>query len=261
MRLVSSLMVALLMTASCSAGDAEDFAAANLAYRNADYVAAYNGYKQLSDRIENPQLYLNLGNSAFKLEKLGYAILFYERGLRLNPRSQVLRENLEYARQRTLDRASDSLAGPGRFLQLAYRYFSLHELLRVATVLWILLLTVTACMYWFELPLTSSASALFNVLDLPAKGRIAAAFLPLAMGFLLFGGWGFLRYQDESTPRAIVVEAEVKAASAPGADATVVFVIHEGTRVTVHRRSDSWVQVSLSNGYSGWIPSGAVEEI
>ncbi len=62
-------------------------------------------------------------------------------------------------------------------------------------------------------------------------------------------------------PHAIVMADRVDVLSGPSADNTVLFTVHEGTRLEVRNRRDGWFQVSLPNAMSGWVPSGTVEEV
>jgi uncharacterized protein YgiM (DUF1202 family) len=57
------------------------------------------------------------------------------------------------------------------------------------------------------------------------------------------------------------MEEKVDVLSGPAADNTVLFTVHEGTRLEVRNRRDGWYQVSLPNAMSGWVPSGAVEQV
>ncbi|MBI3892705.1 MAG: BatD family protein [Candidatus Wallbacteria bacterium] len=260
---IATLLVLQLafVVAAGGAQDAAIFAKANDAYKSRDYPAALEGYKNLSARIANPNLYLNLGNAAYKTDHLGLAILYYERGLRLQPRHPDLAANLEFLRERIVDKSGDEGSVLEALVAAVYRYLSLNELLVLTSVFWLLTLAVTAAVYWLDVPFSRCFSVLFSFLEAPARERAAALLLPSLFGLAFFGGWTGTRVYEESIPRAIVMEKEVKATSGPGADATVVFAIHEGTKLTVLRRSDRWIQISLANGYSGWVPEDTVQEI
>ncbi|MBI3891324.1 MAG: SH3 domain-containing protein [Candidatus Wallbacteria bacterium] len=259
--LVAALAAAILAAPQASAQDAETFAKANQAYRSGDFRAALEGYRKLAARVANPALDLNLGNAAFKSGEIGWAIVYFERGLRLEPRHEDLAANLTFVRERIVDRTGDEGTGAAAALERVYRWLSLRELLVLASIFWTLTLGTGAAMFWMEVPISWAVTAIFNLMELPRSGKIAALFAPCLAGLIFFGGWAATRLHDESVPRAIVLEKEVKAASGPGADQTIVFAVHEGTKVTVLRRSDRWAQVSLPNGYSGWVPEGSIEEI
>lgn len=43
--------------------------------------------------------------------------------------------------------------------------------------------------------------------------------------------------------------------SAPGGDSIAVVTVHEGILVSVRGESNGWYQISLPNGWTGWLPS------
>lgn len=63
---------------------------ANTAYINGDYHRAVVLYEEILSRgLSSVKLYYNLANSYFKEDRLGKAILFYRRALRLAPGSET----------------------------------------------------------------------------------------------------------------------------------------------------------------------------
>lgn len=246
------------------AGLAEDmalFAKANRAYKTGDYEAASKAYHELTRRIANPSLFLNLGNAHYKSGRIGAAILAWERGLKLEPDDSDLAANLRYARDRIVDRSGDDTSGLAGTVYSVYRSVDLDALLIVAMLAgWALLISLLA-VYRHDVTIGGALGALLSWFEAPPGVKLAALFLPAGCLLALAGGWAGARIHEDSLPSAIVLEKEVKATSGPGADPTVVFAIHEGTRVTVLRRSERWAQISLANGYSGWVPEGAIEAI
>src|SRR5215510_10748759 len=81
------------------------------------YQQAIAGYEQLvAAGIHNAKLYYNLGNAYFRLHDLGHAILYYRRGLRLEPGNRQLQANLSYARSRRIDQIDVSVQHQHAFL-------------------------------------------------------------------------------------------------------------------------------------------------
>ena len=71
-------------------------------------------YEQLAaSGLHNAKLYYNLGNAYFHLNDLGQAMLYYRRGLRLEPHNARLQANVQYARSRRMDQIE---ASPQRHL-------------------------------------------------------------------------------------------------------------------------------------------------
>jgi uncharacterized protein YraI len=68
---------------------------------------------------------------------------------------------------------------------------------------------------------------------------------------------GWKLYEQRYRIEGVVVEPKVEVRSGPGPENVAVFTIHEGTRLQVRGRNADWLQVSLPNGWSGWVPSGS----
>ncbi len=74
-------------------------------YRNAQFDEAIKIYEQLiNDGYEGTSLYFNLANSYYRIGKLGYGILNYERALKLSPSDEDVKHNLAFANLSTIDR-------------------------------------------------------------------------------------------------------------------------------------------------------------
>ena len=60
---------------------------------------------------------------------------------------------------------------------------------------------------------------------------------------------------------AIVVSPSVTVKSSPDDSGTDLFVIHDGTKVSVEDRLGEWKKVKLVNGSIGWVSAEAIEII
>ncbi|MBU1888050.1 MAG: tetratricopeptide repeat protein, partial [Candidatus Omnitrophica bacterium] len=83
----------------------EIYRKANINYENEDYEKAVSLYEMLLkiDRV-SPEVFYNLGNSYFKLKKIGRAVVNYRRALRLAPGNRDISHNLKLARAMTVDK-------------------------------------------------------------------------------------------------------------------------------------------------------------
>ena len=78
---------------------------ANTAYINGDFHAAADTYEELLSRgVSSMKLYYNLGNAYFKDDRIGKAILYYNRALRLAPGNDDIRYCLLYTSPSPRDR-------------------------------------------------------------------------------------------------------------------------------------------------------------
>ena len=103
-----------------------------------------------------------------------------------------------------------------------------------------------------------TANVLFSIYLLVKKSRMSSRALSgcLAAGilFLIFtGSLSWKIYEQNYRKKGIVIEQKVDVRSGPGAENIAVFTIHEGIKVRVHESSNGWCQISLPNGWSGWM--------
>ena len=222
---------------------------ANELYRRGGFEGAREKYLEVAvSGVRNPRLFYNLGNASFKSGRLGEAILWYERALRIDPRDADIRANLRFVNQVKKDR-DPAPAGNviWRFLLALYLFPTLNELCIVFCLLFLLVFVLGV----WRLRLRATAPALWLALFLSCSGLTVLA-----------GGWGGWRiHRQENLVEAIVVVDQATARSGPDARQTAVLVVHEGTKVRVEREEEEWLLVRLANGLGGWLPAASLVSI
>lgn len=248
---VALLVAPPIPTAAQQAIDpAERFQEGNRLYQAGDYEGALEAYSSILDRgLDSGDLQYNLGNTYFKLGRLGPAVLAYERARRVLPGDENVLANLELARSLTADQITPL---PGFWLSRVWNWWV--ELIPVS-----LLYSVVAVGYLFVMALV-----IWGILD-PRLGRRRARLLaPIAAGVtLLFALNLAIRELGLGlADHAVVMVSQTPVQSAPAEDPGLqLFSIHEGTTVRIDRRSDGWLEVVLADGKVGWLRSSVVEVI
>ncbi len=223
---------------------------ANTAYLRSDFHTASRIYRQILERGEHSsKLYYNLGNASFKEEKLGEAILYYHRALRLNPADEDARYNLSVAENRTIDRIETI---PEFFLKTWMR--SVRSLLSGTawTILSLILLTLTL------------GAVLFYLLSQRLNLRKAGFYTTLCALLLFLVCTAFAaadRSEQISRNKAVVLSTSVPVKSSPDKAATDLFVLHEGTTLDVGEQMGDWSEITLTDGKKGWLESRHIEVI
>ena len=97
------------------------------------------------------------------------------------------------------------------------------------------------------------------------RGLRVTAFY-FALIFLVGSIFGMILASDAhhkalNPDEAIVMEASAGVKSSPDDKSVDLFVVHEGTKVTVMDRIGNWKEVRIANGNSGWIQTKAIREI
>ncbi len=226
------------------------FKAGNEFYSQGDFKSAITQYQKIAQsQFVNEAIYYNLGNAYFKEGRLGYTILYYEKARRIQPNDSELYHNLELARSQIVDEVT---APPDDFLTARFN--------RVVTSLPIDLMTQLTLTFFL---IGSSSLTLFLLWNW-LRGRQLCLFLSVLF-ILLFLFTGLLNtiqiYRQISSREAIVLSPEVAVTSGPGDENSTLFEVHEGLKVRIRNEVEGWMQVSLENGWSGWIKSEALGRI
>ena len=226
------------------------FEQANQAYEEGRYEEAGRFYEEIlaSGTMHGAVLY-NLGNAYFKMNRLGEAILAYERAQLLLPRDEDVAANLLLARELTVDKiAQEDPPLPVRWLTYPARALNINELTWVSFILYLLTTSLVVIGIWTR----------------PVRWRKKVLVSALIAGVLLVVAGSSLAgkiYRQTSAGKAVILAAAVDARSGPGDDYTRIFTAHEGTAVRVRQRREGWYLIALPNGLGGWIPDETAEFI
>jgi len=202
--------------------------------------------------VHDPEAWYDLGTVLAHEGKYGEAVLALRRALRLDPRHEDARANLEWVRGRLADTSEG--ADGGR--EILARWLALlperGTLAAAITLEWI-----------------GTALLLVGLLGgrrrgggrrrAPALRRAGITVLVLAV--LLATpplGLAWLRATDRS---AVVLAERAEARSGPGPDNPVLFTVHEGLEVELGRARGDWVYVRVPGGPAGWLPRDAVAPV
>jgi tetratricopeptide (TPR) repeat protein len=218
------------------------FAQGNSEYQRGNYESAERYYGQiLNAGFNSGPLYFNLGNACFKQKRLGDAIYYWEKARYRLPGDREVQENLELANLLITDRIeiSDSPL-PARVITGATGIFTVKQ------------------ETWIVLALFIAANILLALCMLAKNSRNSFRALLVCLGFtLLFlvsaSSLSWKIYDQDYRKKGIVVEQKVDVRSGPGSENMAVFTIHEGIKVRVHTSNNGWYQISLPNGWSGWL--------
>lgn len=194
-------------------------------------------------------VYYNLGNAAYRQGELAKAILYYERAIRLAPNDEDVRFNLAIANRQKTDKIDALPELPLSRLWKGYvRLFSPNQWSRIFVFsLW--LLAASLGLYFFATRVLVKRNAFIA----------SAGFLFLAA--LTFAGTQTANHRVHHSREAILLKPRAEVKSAPDLSSGRLFLLHEGTKVTVEEQLRGWSKIRLPNGNVGWIPAGEIELI
>ncbi len=222
----------------------ETFIKANMDYRQGRFQEAADGYNRLiRSGYKNGNIYYNLGNAFFRMDRPGYAILNYERARTLIPRDPDLNFNLKYAR----DRIQDAIEQPYGFGEMIFFWIdstNINELFYCFAFL--------NLFFWSILLIR-----IFNKNEWTYYTLIILFILWLISGASLGLKWHLIN----SDNRSVILEKEVNILAGPDAADTVLFKLHEGAVVHHERSEEGWSLISLPDSKRGWIKGDALDDI
>lgn len=215
----------------------------NQFYQKQQYDKAIQSYsKVLNEGYESAELYYNIGNAYYRQGNLGFAILNYERALKLSPGDEDIRHNLALANSKTIDRINTL---PEFFLFQWWESFlavlTFSGWIYLSYIFYILLLAIII-FYFFTRRPDYQRLAFFSGI---------AVLLLLAVSISI----SVIKFNREfNIKNGVIVEQSATAKLSPDPDSKDAFVIHEGLKVKIEDKVENYYRIRLQDGKQGWLP-------
>ncbi len=223
---------------------------ANTLYINGDSNGAAVLYDSILARgYAGSKLYYNLGNAHFKANRIGKAVVNYNKALKLAPYDSDIEYNLAVANSYVKDRIETV---PEFFISGWLRQLRTRLTSNVWAVISLgLLAAIAACVLLYMLA--------------RGKGRRKAGFFTaIFLVLLLAVSVSFsVKQRNEflNASQAVVITPAVSVKSSPERSSKELFIIHEGTKVNILTTYDAWTEITIADGNKGWILTEAIELI
>ena len=240
-------LFAALLSSGISAQETVD---ATEAYAKGNYAEAADAFEQELKKGTSAELYYNLGNAYYKMNKTALAVLNYERALLLAPGDGDIRFNLELAQQKTVDKVK-----PIETFFLVQWFRDVQNL--QSSDAW-----AKSGIVFFILFICFSFLFFFGRFSALRKTGFYVGIL-----FLLLAVFANIYANNQKEIRtqkeyAVIFEPSITVKSSPNPNGTDLFVIHEGLKVRIKNTSvNDWAEIELEDGKVGWIPSSGLERI
>ncbi len=250
MKKISLLLFSLFIAFSTKAAENDIFKIGNDAYLKNNFETAISAYKQLiKDGYESSALYFNLGNAYYKTDSIANSILYYEKAKKMAPADEDVIANLKLANLKTIDKTETRE-------QLIFKSW------------WDNFVTSKTSDNWGILCIVSFFIAFISLLVF----RISSSSITKQLLFISFciflvaaGSFYFLAETNHNMQtdagQAILFNSSATIKSAPAENSKDLFIIHEGTKVTIIERNNNWFRIRMENGNEGWLMENAVRII
>lgn len=245
--IVLGLVVTAFSVRPAAAQDLEEavrsFDDGNQRYRQGDHRGALESYSRAVDAgFVSGALFLNMGNSYYRLDDVGNAVRYYERAYELIPQSDELRHNLQIVRSETVDQFSRL---PQPFWTSAWRW--------VVQTFGADVLLAAGILFYF----VAAGTVALRIRSGRTSWRRRVLAVAASLAIVLITAGFAASFREESMQRGVILVDEVPLLEAPegprsGPD------IHEGLVLDVIGSEETWFEVRLPNGVKGWVRSEAV---
>ncbi|MFW5758104.1 MAG: tetratricopeptide repeat protein [Bacteroidota bacterium] len=246
-----TLMISLLLPFMTWGQDLKSlFEQANEAYKRSEYNHAIDLYQEiLATGKVSPKVYFNLGNAYFKDNQLGKSILNYERALQLDPADTDIQYNLRLAKSKTIDKEDERLL---LFYEVWWKSLYMTQSSdgwAITAVIFILLFFIFTGIYLF-----------IRIRSVRKFSFYIALFFLLSFVFSIVFAQKQYNILTDNT-QAIVMNPRVTVKSSPSEQSPDLFLIHEGTKLTIRNAINEWYEIQLPDGNIGWIKQESIEKI
>jgi tetratricopeptide (TPR) repeat protein len=248
--LLSIFFIFFLLPGQAQDAQASLIEKANQAYNNGSFTEAIDLYQAVVDSgFVSAALFYNLGNAYFKSRDIPSAILYYEKALKLDPKDEQARFNLNIANSQITDKIESvpemfymrwwksftGLFTPGTWARLSIAFFIA---LLILLTFFIVMRNITArrAVFW--------------------AGSIVI--LMLVISFYVAYQKNYHLSHDNY---AIIFTPTVTIKSSPANNSVDLFVIHEGTKVEILDKVEGWYEIKIVNGSIGWLPEDVLRKI
>ena len=219
-------------------------------YAKGNYLQASKDYSDLLKLGESVELYYNLGNCYYRLGNITKSIIAYEKAHRLSPSDRDVTFNLEFVREKTIDKIERQ---EKNFFSAGYTM--LQNLMDMDAWACLSIVAFFACL----------GMAMLFLLGRDEWMRKLGFYVALLSVFVFVFSTLFAwqqKHNFDARDRAVVVAPSASVKLTPSDSSADAVVVHEGTAVQiVDRTMSDWYSVKLDDGKEGWLKRNSLEII
>tara|TARA_Y200000002_G_scaffold200454_1_gene165426 strand:- start:305 stop:1090 length:786 start_codon:yes stop_codon:yes gene_type:complete len=226
------------------------FNEANKAYNAADYENAISLYEQtLKLGKHSAELYYNLGNANYRLNKVAESIYYFEKAKLMRPKDKDILTNSAFANNMTIDAIEKiPVSQIDQIKKFIIEIFS-FEIWTYFTLILMWIFTILFLGYLFFI-----------------RTILKRRFFFSSLGILLLFIFSFsitysIDQNEKNRKFAILFSKQIDIWSEPNQQGDRLFVLHEGTKVQLLDSLEEWQKIRIANGSEGWIKEALFKKI
>ncbi len=223
---------------------------ANKQYQEQNYEEALLNYnKILHTGLESSELYYNLGNTYYRIGKLGYAILNYEKALKFSPGDEDIKYNLRIANAHSVDKIEELpqvffIEWWNSFVML----FSVGGWSLLTILVYISFISIIGVYYYFRNSSYQKAVFLAGSINLSILVLVTILFINRIT-------------KETGNEYGILLENTANVKVSPDDKSNDAFIIHEGIKFVIEDKVNDWSKIKLNDGKIGWLNNNYFKSI
>lgn len=235
-----SLFIALLTSSLAVFGNQDTFQEANDLYTSESYDSALVLYQEILDEGEYSfEVFYNMGNSYFRTNQLGNAILYWEKARKVRPSDGQTIENLNFAYRLAKDKFDVDVKSIG-FIK-AFIYEKSPNFWSILSLVVVIILSITLYLFFVSKHDTTHQISFY----LSIVGFICLVTV------IVFASMH--KSYMETSNEAIVTAPRVQVLTAPTDGSEESFPLHEGTKVEIIKEENDWAEIQVNQDSRGWV--------
>ena len=228
----------------------EIFKEGNSAYNEGDFEKAISQYNMILKKGKHSSdLYFNLGNAYYRLNKVAESIFYFEKAKQLDPSSDKIKFNSSFAENMTIDSIEKLPKSQLEELKIKIFNFFSFKNWAILTVFFSWLFLVMFLLY------------LFN--NKSSIKRIFFSFSTICLVMLIFtmSICYFSQKEKESNQFAVIFSNQLTIWPEPNERGEIKFILHKGTKVNLLENLDEWKKIRIANGSEGWVKNPELKSL
>ena len=220
---------------------------ANTLYNESAYDSAAAVYESIINKgYSSSTLFYNLGNTYYKIGKYPLAIYYYEKSLKLDPKNEDTKHNIEIAQAFISDKIESV---PEFFVKTWWKNISNSFSINTWSVITLVFFGIMLiCLFFY---FTAKTRILKKSMFFVGIALIATTICSFS---ITIKKSNYIKSQNEG----IIVTPTITVKSSPSSSSVDLFVLHEGSKVKILDHTDNWDKIKIANGSIGWLPSSTI---
>ncbi len=217
---------------------------ANTLYNESAYDSAAVVYESIINKgYSSATLFYNLGNTYYKIGNYPLAIYYYEKSLKLDPKNEDTKHNIEIAQAFISDKIESV---PEFFIKTWWKNISNTFSINTWSIITLIVfgLLLISLYFYFTARTRGLKKSMFFIGLILIITSICSFSITIKKS-------NYIKGQNEG----IIITPTITVKSSPSSSSVDLFVLHEGSKVKILDHADNWDKIKIANGSIGWIPS------